>query len=61
MESYNDGTNQIFSGPIPFSLLTGVDVSRVRTMIVGVGDRADPKHGSGLIYIDDIQYGRPAQ
>ncbi len=44
---------------IPISSLTGVDVSRVKSMIIGVGDRTNPKHGSGLIYIDDIAYGRP--
>jgi hypothetical protein len=30
-------------------------------MIIGVGDKTAPKHGAGTIYIDDIQYGRPAQ
>ncbi len=46
---------------IPLSSLTGVDASGVKTMIIGIGDRANPKPGSGLIYIDDIQFGRPAQ
>jgi hypothetical protein len=46
---------------IPLSSLTPVDASRVRTMIIGVGDRTNPKHGSGWIYIDDIGFGHPAQ
>jgi len=39
----------------------GVAVDRVTRIIVGVGDRDNPQAGgSGLIYIDDIQFGRPA-
>jgi len=46
---------------IPFSDLTDVDLSRVAALYVGVGDRDDPSPGgSGLVYIDDIAFGRPA-
>ena len=47
---------------IPFSAFTasGVNMSRVKKVIVGVGDRADPKAGGkGLIYIDDIRITKP--
>jgi len=46
---------------IPFSDLTGVNLSRVRKMYIGVGDRNAPSAGgTGVIYVDDIGYGRPA-
>ncbi len=44
---------------IPYSELAGVDLSQVETMYIGVGDRDNPTEGgSGLIFIDDIGYGR---
>jgi len=44
---------------IPFTELTGVNLSRVRTMTIGVGSRTSPAAGgTGLIYIDDIGFGR---
>jgi hypothetical protein len=43
---------------IPFSSLAGVNMSRVQSMIIGVGDRTNPKHGSGLLFIDDIRLGK---
>jgi len=46
---------------IPFSDLTGVDLSQVASLYLGVGDRDNPTaDGSGLIYIDDIAFGKPA-
>ncbi len=46
---------------IPFSDLTGVNMSRVEVMTIGVGSRANPTaDGTGIIYIDDISYGKPA-
>ena len=34
----------------------GVDVAAVKKMVIGVGDRKDPKPGgTGRIYIDDIR------
>jgi len=44
---------------IPFSAFAGVEMSRIKSMIIGVGDRANPQHGSGSIFIDDIKVGRP--
>ena len=39
----------------------GVQLDRVRTLYIGIGDRYAPAAGgTGLIYIDDIQFGRPA-
>jgi hypothetical protein len=46
---------------IPYSDLAGVNLSRVATMYIGIGDRDNPTAGgTGLIFIDDIGYGRPA-
>jgi regulation of enolase protein 1 (concanavalin A-like superfamily) len=45
---------------IPQSEFTsaGVDMTSVKKIIVGVGDPSDPMKGEGLIFIDDIGYGR---
>jgi hypothetical protein len=40
---------------VPFSALIPVDMTRVRTMTIGLGDRANPVGGMGLIYVDDIR------
>jgi len=46
---------------IPLSELTGINPASVRTMFIGVGDRDNPSAGgAGIIYVDDIEYGRPA-
>ncbi len=46
---------------IPLSQFTGVNLSRVSTMMIGIGSRTTPTAGgAGTIYIDDIGYGRPA-
>jgi hypothetical protein len=38
----------------------GVNLARVKTLTIGVGDRVDPKAGgTGRIYIDDISLTRP--
>ncbi|MBN2129381.1 MAG: discoidin domain-containing protein [Sedimentisphaerales bacterium] len=45
---------------IPYSDLTGVDLSRVRKMVIGVGSKSAPTAGgAGLVYVDDIAIGRP--
>ena len=45
---------------IPYSELGGINLNSVRTMYIGVGDRDNPSSGgTGLIFIDDIGYGRP--
>ncbi len=45
---------------IPLSEFTGVNMSRVEKMYIGLGDRNAPSAGgSGLIYVDDIGYGQP--
>ena len=43
---------------IPQSEFTGVDMTRIKKIIVGVGDPGEPMHGKGTIFIDDIGYGR---
>jgi Gylcosyl hydrolase family 115 C-terminal domain/F5/8 type C domain len=46
---------------IPFSDLAGVNLSEVTALYIGVGDRDHPTAGgTGLIYIDDIAFGKPA-
>jgi len=40
---------------IPLSSFVGVNLARVKTMYIGVGDRSNPvPGGQGIIYIDDI-------
>jgi regulation of enolase protein 1 (concanavalin A-like superfamily) len=48
---------------IPYSSLVGVNLSRVKAMVIGVGNRKTPATGgTGTVYIDDIALGRrPAQ
>ncbi len=44
---------------IPLSDLTGVNLSRVQTIYIGVGDRDNPQpDGAGRLFIDDIRVGR---
>jgi hypothetical protein len=40
----------------------GVDLTRVKTLYLGVGDQNNPTHrGAGMVYIDDIRvYGQRA-
>ena len=45
---------------IPLSSLTGVNLSKVKNLYVGVGDKKNPvADGSGRIYIDDIAVTKP--
>jgi len=45
---------------IPYSDLGGINLSSVSTMYIGVGDRDNPTSGgTGLIFIDDIGFGKP--
>jgi hypothetical protein len=46
---------------IPLSDLTGVSLTAVQKITLGVGDKASPKAGAaGMLYFDDIGYGHPA-
>ncbi|HQN36064.1 MAG TPA: discoidin domain-containing protein [Sedimentisphaerales bacterium] len=46
---------------IPYSDLAGVNLARIEAMTIGVGNRTSPAAGgSGIVYIDDIGFGRPA-
>ncbi|MCU0916700.1 MAG: PA14 domain-containing protein, partial [Planctomycetes bacterium] len=41
---------------IPLADFAGVNTARIKKMVIGVGDRANPKQGgTGLIYVDDIR------
>jgi hypothetical protein len=45
---------------IPLSDLGGVKLTAVKKMIIGVGDRSNPKaDGAGKVFIDDIGVGHP--
>jgi hypothetical protein len=47
---------------IPLSDLTGVNLTMVQKLTLGVGDKNSPKAGgAGMLYIDDIGYGHPVQ
>jgi len=45
---------------IPYSDLTGVNLNSIASMTIGVGNPNGGGSGSGLIFIDDIGFGRPA-
>ncbi len=46
---------------IAFGDLADVSLDRVKSMAIGIGDRDNPTSGgSGLIYVDDIRFGKPA-
>lgn len=40
---------------IAFSVLSPVDMAQVETMVIGLGDRANPTNGEGIVYVDDFQ------
>ncbi len=47
---------------ITFSDLAGINLAAVKKLTIGAGDKANPKAGgAGMLYIDDIGFGRPAQ
>jgi len=49
---------------IPLSEFTsgGVNLTRIKSMVIGVGNRTSPvKGGTGTVYIDDIGFGRTVQ
>jgi hypothetical protein len=49
---------------IPLSDLTaaGVKTNKVKKVTIGVGDRTNPKAGgTGMLYLDDLGFGHPAQ
>jgi hypothetical protein len=46
---------------IPLSSFTGVSMSKVKKMYIGVGNKAAPVKGeAGTFYLDDIGFGHPA-
>ena len=46
---------------IPYSDLAGVNLSRVQKLVIGVGSETAPAAGgTGIVYVDDIGFGRPA-
>ena len=46
---------------MPLSSFTGVSMTKVKKMIIGVGDRNNPAaDGTGMLFIDDIRVVKPA-
>jgi len=46
---------------IPYTDLGGINLNSIRTIYIGVGDRDNPTAGGeGMIFIDDVGYGKPA-
>ncbi len=46
---------------IAFTDLAGVNLAAVKKLTIGVGDRANPKAGgAGMLFFDDIGFGKPA-
>ncbi|HSV99709.1 MAG TPA: sugar-binding protein [Sedimentisphaerales bacterium] len=46
---------------IPMSSFSGVNFSRIKKIAIGVGAKGAASGGSGVVFIDDIGYGRSAQ
>ncbi len=45
---------------IPLSSFTGVNLTKIKKMSIGVGDKANPTAGrKGVLYIDDISLVKP--
>jgi hypothetical protein len=42
---------------IPYSQFTGVNMTKIKKISVGVGNTASPLKGTGVVYIDNIGYG----
>jgi len=52
---------QAWQIPLDEFISAGVKMNNVKTMYIGTGERDNPTSGgAGLIYIDDITFGRPA-
>lgn len=46
---------------IPLDQFAGINPSRIQKIVVGIGSRTSPTAGgTGIVYVDDIGYGRPA-
>ncbi len=60
------GEGAVFLGgwnawPISYNDLAGVNLSRIEAMTIGVGNPTNPvAGGTGIVYIDDIGFGKPA-
>jgi len=53
-------TGQWTQWVVPFSDLAGVNMSRVKKLTLGVGNKAAPAAGgAGTFYVDDLGFGRP--
>jgi hypothetical protein len=43
------------------SSFTGVNLKAIKKLVIGVDSRTRPTKGGGMVYIDDIGFGRPRQ
>ena len=51
---------QVWQIPLDEFTSAGARMNKVKTMYIGTGERDNPTSGgAGLIYIDDITFGRP--
>ena len=58
------GPLRLLAGTIPLSefISAGVKMTAVKSLTIGVGNKAAPKAGgTGTMYLDDIGYGRSAK
>jgi hypothetical protein len=47
---------------IPLSDMSGIKLTAVKKLIIGVGDRSSPKQdGAGIVFVDDIGVGHPVK
>jgi hypothetical protein len=51
------GTTEWTEWVIPYSQFTGVNMTKIKKISIGVGDTPTPLKGSGVVYIDNIGYG----
>ena len=51
------GSGEFIPWLIPYDQLTGIDLTKIETLIIGFGDTSAPLKGDGLVYIDDISRG----
>jgi hypothetical protein len=45
---------------IPLSSFTGVNLKAIKKLVIGVDSRTRPTKGAGMVFIDDIGFGKPA-
>jgi hypothetical protein len=55
-------TWQPWTIPLSEFTLAGLKMNAVKSLAMGVGNKATPKAGgTGTVYIDELEYGNPAK